>query len=50
VGVYSFSSLTSTQLGWQLAALVIATAPAMIVYFIFQNRLAQGVVGGAVKG
>lgn len=50
VGVYSFSSLTSTQLGWQLAALVIATLPVMIVYFIFQKRLAEGVVGGAVKG
>ena len=50
VGVYSFSSLTSTQLGWQLAALVIATAPAMIVYFMFQRRLAEGVVGGAIKG
>lgn len=50
VGVYSFSSLTSTQLGWQLAALVVATAPAMIIYFIFQRRLAEGVVGGAIKG
>jgi len=50
VGVYSFSSLTSTQLGWQMAALVIATLPAMIVYFIFQRRLAEGVVGGAIKG
>ncbi len=50
VGVFSFSSLTSTQLGWQLAALVLATAPAMAVYFAFQKRLTQGVVGGAVKG
>ena len=50
VGVYSFSSLTSTQLGWQLAALVIATAPTMIVYFSFNKRLTRGVVAGAVKG
>jgi len=50
VGVYSFSSLTSTQLGWQLAALVIATVPAMIVYFTFNKRLTRGVVAGAVKG
>ncbi len=50
VGVFSFSSLTSTQLGWQLAALVIATAPAMLIYFIFNRRLTMGVVGGAVKG
>jgi len=50
VGVFSFSSLTSTQLGWQLAALVVATAPAMTVYFLFQKRLTEGVVGGAIKG
>lgn len=50
VGVYSFSSLTSTQLGWQLAALMMAVIPAMIVYFIFSKQLTQGVVGGAVKG
>ena len=50
VGVFSFSSLTSTQLGWQLAALVVATLPVMIVYFIFQKRLAEGVIGGAIKG
>lgn len=50
VGVFSFSSLTSTQLGWQLAALVVATIPVMIVYFMFQRQLAEGVVGGAVKG
>lgn len=49
VGVFSFSSLTSTQLGWQLAALVIATLPAMIVYFTFNQRLTKGVVAGAVK-
>ena len=49
VGVYSFSSLTGTQLGWQLAALVIATAPAMLTYFAFQRRLAEGVAGGALK-
>lgn len=50
VGIFSFSSLTGTQLGWQLAALVIATLPAMIVYFAFQKQLTRGVVSGAVKG
>jgi len=50
VGVFSFSSLTSTQLGWQLAALVIATAPAIFVYFSFNKQLTKGVVAGAVKG
>ena len=50
VGVYSFSSLTSTQYGWQLAALTIAILPAMIVYFIFNKHIAKGVVAGAIKG
>lgn len=50
VGVYSFSSLTSSQLGWQLAALVIATAPVVIVYLLFNKQLTKGVVAGAVKG
>lgn len=50
VGVFSFSSLQSAQLGWQLAALVIAILPAMLVYFIFNKRLTQGVVAGAMKG
>lgn len=50
VGVFSFSSLQSTQLGWQLAALVIAVLPAMLVYFMFSKRLMRGVVGGAIKG
>ncbi|WP_083963556.1 carbohydrate ABC transporter permease [Spirochaeta cellobiosiphila] len=50
VGVFSFSSLTSTQLGWQIAALVIATIPAMAVYFAFNQSITKGVVAGAVKG
>jgi len=50
VGVFSFSSLTSTQLGWQLAALVIATVPAVAIYFSFQKQLTKGVMGGAIKG
>ncbi|MDC7234338.1 MAG: carbohydrate ABC transporter permease [Spirochaetales bacterium] len=50
VGVYSFTSLTSQQLGWQLAALVIATIPVMVVYFSFNKQITKGVVAGAVKG
>lgn len=50
VGVFSFSSQTSTQQGWQLAALVIAIFPAMVIYFIFNKRIARGVVAGAIKG
>ncbi len=50
VGVYSFTSLMGTQLGWQLAALVIATVPAMLVYLSFNKRITKGVVAGALKG
>jgi len=50
VGVFSFTSQTSTQYGWQIAALVIAVFPAMIVYFIFNKQIAKGVVAGAIKG
>jgi raffinose/stachyose/melibiose transport system permease protein len=50
VGVFSFASQTSIELGWQLAALVIAVIPTMTVYFLFNKRITQGVVAGAVKG
>jgi raffinose/stachyose/melibiose transport system permease protein len=50
VGVYSFSSLTGTQLGWQLAALVIATIPVVTIYLLYSKQLTKGVVAGAVKG
>lgn len=49
VGVFSFASKTSTELGWQLASLVIATVPILIMYLFFQKRLAEGVAGGALK-
>jgi raffinose/stachyose/melibiose transport system permease protein len=49
VGVFSFASLMGTQLGWQLAALVIATAPVMAVYLTFNKSITKGVVAGALK-
>lgn len=49
VGIFSFSSRTGMQLGWQVASLIIATLPVLIVYIIFQKRLAEGVAGGALK-
>ena len=49
VGVFSFTSLMGTQLGWQLAALVIATAPVMAVYLAFNKSITLGVVAGALK-
>ncbi|MGL4982265.1 MAG: carbohydrate ABC transporter permease [Treponemataceae bacterium] len=49
VGIYSFSSKTGQQLGWQVAALIIATLPVVFVYFSNQRKLAEGVAGGALK-
>lgn len=49
VGIFSFSSRTGLQLGWQIAALVIATVPVLVVYFACQKKLAEGVAGGAIK-
>lgn len=49
VGIFSFSSRTGLQLGWQIAALIIATVPVLAVYFAFQKQLAEGVAGGAIK-
>lgn len=49
VGIFSFSSRTGLQLGWQIAALIIATVPVLVVYFAFQKKLAEGVAGGALK-
>ncbi len=48
-GVFSFTSLMGTQLGWQMAALVLATAPVMAVYLAFNKSLTKGVVAGALK-
>jgi raffinose/stachyose/melibiose transport system permease protein len=50
VGVYSFSSQTSLQAGWQFAAMVFAIVPVMVVFFTFNKKIARGVVAGAVKG
>lgn len=50
VGIFSFASKQGTQLGWQIAALVIATIPVIIIYLIFQKQLSEGVAGGAIKG
>ncbi len=50
VGVQSFASQTSTQYGVQMAALVIALLPVVLVYLIFNKKVTQGVVAGAIKG
>lgn len=49
-GVFSFASPTQTQYDLQFAALVIAVLPVVIIFGLFNKRITQGVVGGAVKG
>jgi raffinose/stachyose/melibiose transport system permease protein len=49
VGIYSFTHLSGSYLGWQLAAMVIAFLPAMIFYFIFNNRITKCAITGAIK-
>ncbi len=49
VAIYSFSGKQGLQLGWQVASLILATLPILIVYFSFQSNLAEGVAGGAIK-
>lgn len=50
VGVMSFVSPTSQEWDKQFAALVISLLPVLVVYLIFQKKLTEGVVAGAVKG
>jgi len=50
VGIYSFSSVTNTEYGKQFAALMLGTAPIVLVYSLFNKRITKGVVAGAVKG
>ncbi len=50
VGVQSFASQTSTEYGAQMAALVIVLLPVVLAYLIFNKKITQGVVAGAIKG
>jgi raffinose/stachyose/melibiose transport system permease protein len=50
VGVYSFASTTSQRYDKQMAALVIATLPVVLLYATLNKLIARGVVAGAVKG
>lgn len=50
VWLAGFTSRTGTDWGPLMAASVIAAIPAVILFMIFQNKLAVGVTAGAVKG
>lgn len=50
VWLAGFTSRTGTDWGPLMAASVIAAVPAVILFMIFQNKLAVGVTAGAIKG
>ncbi|MFW5800938.1 MAG: carbohydrate ABC transporter permease [Spirochaeta sp.] len=49
VGVFQFSGPLASEYGLQFAALVISSAPMVVLYMIFRRQITQGVVAGAVK-
>lgn len=50
VWLAGFTSRTGTDWGPLMAASVVAAIPAVVLFMIFQKRLAVGVTAGAVKG
>ena len=50
IGLANFSGAFSTNYTQMMAALVIATAPVIIVYLLFYKQIITGMTAGAVKG
>lgn len=50
VGIMSFSGQYSTNWGLIGAAMVIATLPTIIIYFLLSNQVQESFVAGAIKG
>lgn len=44
------SSTSTPQYTWLFAGSVLATLPLVILFFIFQRRLMEGIMSGAIKG
>ncbi|HUX86765.1 MAG TPA: carbohydrate ABC transporter permease, partial [Chloroflexota bacterium] len=44
------SSTSTPQYTWLFAGSVLATLPLMILFFIFQRQLMEGIMSGALKG
>lgn len=49
VGVYAFANPMVPQYHLQFAALAVATAPIVLLYALFNRRITEGVVAGAIK-
>lgn len=44
------SSTTTPQYTWLFAGSVLATVPLIVIFFVFQRRLMEGIMSGAIKG
>jgi ABC-type glycerol-3-phosphate transport system permease component len=44
------SSTTTPQYTWLFAGSVLATLPLLLLFFIFQRQLMEGIMSGAIKG
>jgi multiple sugar transport system permease protein len=44
------SATTTPQYTWLFAGSVLATVPLVVLYFLFQRRLIEGIMSGALKG
>lgn len=50
LGLINFSSQYSTDYPMKMAALTLAILPVLIIYLIFNKKIVEGMIAGAVKG
>lgn len=50
LGLINFSSQYSTDYPMKMAALTLATLPVILIYLIFNKKIIEGMIAGAVKG
>jgi raffinose/stachyose/melibiose transport system permease protein len=50
LGLHNFAGQYTVDYTQQMAAMVLATIPVMLVYFFFSQQISQGMAAGAVKG
>ena len=50
LGLINFSSQYSTNYPMKMAALTLATLPVILIYLLFNKKIIEGMIAGAVKG
>jgi len=50
IGLINFSSQYSTNYPMKMAALTLATLPVILIYLLFNKKIIEGMIAGAVKG